>query len=73
MSRANKIIAAALQVDPDAGCRSPSRMYCVAFNFVSGWGGINSCFHETSASNVFVHTREQAEAMADILNAEGVQ
>jgi hypothetical protein len=72
MARANKIIAAALQVDPDAGCRSISRMYSVTFYFGSGWDGFNSCDSGASASNVFVHTLQQAKAMAAILNAEGV-
>jgi hypothetical protein len=72
MARANKIIAAALQVDPEAGpFVEGSRCWSIdpqpdgtfrANDFVFDW-----------ALPAFVHTEEQGKEMARILNAEGVR
>jgi hypothetical protein len=71
MARANKIIAAALQADPDAGLRSDKRLHSVAI----GGGGFMPHYRVPSDYPliVFVHTEGQAEEMACILNAEGVK
>jgi hypothetical protein len=73
MARANKIIAAALQVDPDAGEWSEDRMHCALLRL----GKWNSCIVKDNAISdtrlVHVHTAHQAQAMANILNAEGVK
>ena len=71
MSRANKIIAAALQVDPDAGNRTAER------GFTAYKPSTESEWHPTFGAGyghaAYVHTREQAQAMAATLNAQGVQ
>lgn len=68
-ARAHKIIQAALQCDPDAGEWTPCRKYS-ALRGRHGWEA-----HEfwTGTTAAYVHTREQAKRMAEILNAEGVQ
>jgi hypothetical protein len=79
MARANKIIAAALQADPDAGGWNEDRQ-CAAMlqpsEKVEGeleWVPISIAFSQYDTRIVFVHSMNQAQAMADILNAEGVE
>lgn len=71
-ARMHKIIQAAFQVDPDAGSYGNNRGYCA----VRGRGGKPWIGYlagdELGSLTVCVHTREQADAMAAILNAEGV-
>lgn len=71
-ARAHKIIQAALQVDADAGAfKYGERNWSVWCRREDGkwvpvpWG----CAH---SGLPYVHTKEQAERMAAILNAEGV-
>jgi hypothetical protein len=73
MTRANKIIAAALQVDPDAGEWRRNRRHCALMLDDKWVGGVVSAPHVSDTRLVHVHTSEQAQAMADILNAEGVK
>ena len=73
MSRANKIIAAALQVDPDAGEWRRNRRHCALILDDKWVAGIVSTPNVSDTRLVHVHTSEQAQAMADILNAECVQ
>lgn len=77
MARANKIIAAALQADPDAGVWGMQCRYSASyFNHGMGkqWGPIEYVESDfDDAIPAFVHTREQAEEMARILNVEGVR
>lgn len=72
LARAHKIIQAALQVDADAGAfKYGERNWSVWCRREDGkwvpvpWG----CAH---SGLPYVHTKEQAERMAAILNAEGV-
>lgn len=71
-TRAHKIIQAALQVDPDAGGHNAGeRNWTVYFNVDDmKWKPDRWGFAYTGLP--FVHTEEQAERMAAILNAEGV-
>jgi hypothetical protein len=76
MARANKIIAAALQADPDAGAYADNRrrtatssLHRMAWEADEYSGAIDA----PTAMIAFVHTKEQAEEMARILNAEGVK
>jgi len=74
VARANKIIAAALQADPDAGERNDKRIHSVALG--SGNCGRWVAHHFVPTDYplvVFVHTEDQACEMARILNAEGVK
>jgi len=73
MSRANKIIAAALQADPDAGEWQRNRRHLALIVDGKWVGGVVSAPHVSDTRLVHVHTSEQAQSMADILNAEGVQ
>jgi hypothetical protein len=73
MSRANKIIAAALQVDPDAGEWRRNRRHCALIVDDKWVVCVVSAPHVSDTRLVHVHTSEQAQSMADILNAEGVQ
>jgi hypothetical protein len=68
MARANKIIAAALQVDPDAGKWAEDRSWCV-LKTNKKWCVSHSGFHQEI---IHVHTEEQAVRMAEILNNEGI-
>jgi len=77
MARANKIIAAALQADPDAGVWAKNvRCFTATISTRKiGWG-VDSYSGDTSSQSgmaAFVHTSEQAEHMAAILNAEQVK
>lgn len=74
MARSNKIIAAALQADPDAGGWAEDRYLSVWFNADLGWDANSDqgpCMVDKCPA--YVHTRAQAEEMAAILNAEGVK
>jgi hypothetical protein len=74
MARANKIIAAALQADPDAGIQDRERTYSVGFDLdCNAWGSVamprtNYCKHQ-----VGFRTLQAADECARILNAEGVK
>lgn len=69
ISRAHKVCAAALQVDPDAGEWGPtSRPYTVYRNDAEWY----SMSHIGQTGRICVHTADQANQMAAILNAEGV-
>ena len=70
MARANKVIAAALQVDPDAGT---GHEYTVGKKEGSEWQAFRLGYLTRDCRIACVHNIEQAHAMADILNAEGVQ
>lgn len=71
-ARAHKIIQAALMADPDAGeFRKDFRIWSVLFSTGKGkWVRFDSYYTDCSAA--YVHTQQQAEHMAEILNAEGV-
>jgi hypothetical protein len=71
-ARTHKIIQAALMADPDAGALTKGHcMWSVLFATEKGrWQPFDSYYTDCSAA--YVHTREQAERMAAILNAEGV-
>jgi hypothetical protein len=79
MARANKIIAAALQVDPDAGGWSKERCFSAMLQpsdnaeDVLEWAPISISYTQYDTRLVFVCSMEKAQAMADILNAEGVK
>jgi hypothetical protein len=73
MARANKIIAAALQADPDAGEWAPDRKF-TALLYQGQWDdGVVTAETIRDTRLVCVHTQEQCMAMAAILNAEGVK
>ena len=72
MARANKIIAAALQADDDAGEFRQGRMRTVVF-CGGEWRADFWSSGTASAIPAHVHTDKQAQSMADILNAEGVK
>jgi len=66
MARSNKIIRAALQVDPDAGEWGVGRTWAVIEdNSLKKWVP----YAHTAYCAAYVHTKEQAQQMADILNA----
>lgn len=71
-ARAHKIIQAALLADPDAGIFSKERQFTAVQGGDGGWKALtdNSLWQ---CHGAHVHTREQAEHMAAILNAEGVK
>lgn len=67
-ARANKFIAAALQADPEAGEFTDDRRWSV----VSNSDGLRAeLFFYLHGFPAYVHTREQAEEMKAILEAEG--
>lgn len=73
MARANKIIAAALQADPDAGEfvrgeRAYTVIHCDGEWKPDSWSDTYSIIHPAH-----VHTMEQGMEFARILNAEGVK
>lgn len=71
-TRAHKIIQAALQVDPDAGLATDERRWTATYDgFLKQWVK-NTFLSNNHVAVVYVHTQEQAERMAAILNAEGV-
>lgn len=71
MARSNKIIKAALQVDPDAGeWRLDEREWGVYFNSDGEWKSVR--FGQGVYPLVHVHTKEQANQFAEILNNEGI-
>jgi hypothetical protein len=72
MARANKIIAAALQADPDAGEWRRDRRFVVRSD-EDLWRADSWSTSVAGAIPAHVHTHEQAEEMARILNAEGVK
>ena len=63
-----KVCAAALQADPDAGPWSADRgkMLCKIYNT---WRSYEA---NAKTADICMHTYEQADKAADILNAEGV-
>lgn len=69
---AHKVIQAALQVDPDAGRFIQGARSWSAFYDVSEKKWVADIWALVDATPVYVHTEEQAERMAAILNAEGV-
>jgi hypothetical protein len=72
MARANKIISAALQADPGAGeWIIGERSRTASLRDGGSWEENN--FFTASACPVFVHTKQQAEEMARILNAEQIK
>jgi hypothetical protein len=71
MARANKIIAAALQADPDAGEWSERRANTATQTTLGVWTACS--FGSTFHHGAYVHTPEQAEEMRRILNTEGVK
>lgn len=66
-----KICAAAFAVDPYAGSYIPTvRRYSV-YLLTDGTFGFSG-YPDDMGKQIYVHTKEQAEQMAAILNAEGV-
>lgn len=71
-ARAHKIIQAALQVDPDAGLTTDERRWTAPYDgFLKQWVA-DTFLSNNHVAVVYVHTKEQAERMAAILNAEGM-
>jgi hypothetical protein len=69
VSQTLKICAASFAVDPDAGeFIEDDRRWAVLKTF----GGLAGIAYSTDVHPIYVHTREQAEQMAAMLNAEGV-
>lgn len=74
--RANKFIEAALQVDPDAGEMMDGRTQCPSWGEEEGkWlqDNYGSSFGTLFPLAACVHTEEQCEAMAKLLNEWGVK
>jgi hypothetical protein len=69
VSRTLKVVACALEVDPDAGEFTGNRCW-TAFRFKGGWDAVYR--HSYCSEPAYVHTKEQAEQLAAMLNAEGV-
>jgi hypothetical protein len=69
VSRTLKVVAYALEVDPDAGEFTRNRGW-TAVRFKGGWDAVyrRSCCSESA----YVHTEGQAKQLAAMLNAEGV-
>jgi len=72
VSRTLKVVACAFEVDPDAGelHRNKRRWTVVKDITTCKWEVTWSVY--TYRSHLYVHTREQAEQLAAMLNAEGV-
>ena len=69
---AHKVIQAALQADPNAGLATDERRWTATYDrFIKLWV-VNTFLSDNHVAVVYVHTKEQAERMAAILNAEGV-
>jgi hypothetical protein len=69
ISRTLKVVACALEVDPDAGEFTRNRCWTV-IRFEGEWDAVyhDSCCNEPA----YVRTRGQAQQLAAMLNAEGV-
>jgi hypothetical protein len=71
-----KVCAAAFAVDPDAGVQVCNERSWTVLKHRSVHGGkhewVVQQYNITTSYPCYVHTFEQAEKMADILNAEGV-
>ena len=74
MARANKIIAAALQADPDAGAFVARERTFTAYreDGMGAWKDAKTS-GDIGSVTACVHTKEQALEMARILNEEGVK
>jgi len=72
VSRTLKIVACALEVDPDAGeLHKTQRRWTVVKDITTREWEVTWSVHVQIAP-IYVHTKEQAEQLAAMLNAEGV-
>jgi hypothetical protein len=72
VSRTLKIVACALEVDPDAGeLHKTQRRWTVVKDITTRKWEVTWSVH-IQTGPIYVHTREQADQLAAMLNAEGV-